>query len=79
MKRLIAATALLLLLSACGQTAELKPTAGNTLPVAPYARTDRESADELLTPVSQAAPERSVELLIRSEERAADPFDLPPE
>jgi hypothetical protein len=79
MKRLVAATALLILLAACGQTAELKPAAGNTLPVAPYGRADQPEPDELLEPPPQAAPERSVELRARSEERADDPFDLPPE
>jgi hypothetical protein len=78
MKRLSAA-ALLILLSACGQTADLKPTAGAMLPVAPYGRADRPTADELLDPTPQAAPERSVELLTRSEARADDAFDLPPE
>ena len=78
MKRLTAA-ALLIMLSACGQTADLKPTAGGTLPVAPYGRADQLTADELLDPTPQAAPERSVELLTRSEPRADDAFDLPPE
>jgi hypothetical protein len=31
-----------------------------------------------MTPPPQAAPERSVELRKRSEEREDDPFDLPP-
>ena len=36
------------------------------------------SAEDLLKPTQQAAPERSVELRKRSEERLQDPFDLPP-
>jgi hypothetical protein len=32
----------------------------------------------LLKPSPHAAPERSVELRKRSEERVQDPFDLPP-
>ena len=35
-------------------------------------------AENLLKPTPQAAPERSVELRKRSEERTDDPFDLPP-
>jgi hypothetical protein len=79
MKRLVSAIALPLLLAACGQTAELKPAAGNTMPVAPYGRADSATTEELLEPSPQAAPERSVELRARSEERQDDPFDLPPE
>ena len=67
------------LLSACGQTAELKPVAGKQLPPAPYGREDRPDAQELLVLDPQAAPARSVELRQRSEEREDDPFDLPPE
>jgi predicted small lipoprotein YifL len=65
-------------LSACGQKAALKPAAGKELPVAPYGRAERLSADRLLVTPQQSAPERSVELRKRSEERADDPFDLPP-
>lgn len=67
------------LLAACAQTAELKPASGKTLPVAPYGREDKRTAEELLQPTAQAAPERSVELQTRSEPRADDPFDLPPQ
>ena len=65
-------------LAACGQTAELKPVAGKQLPPAPYGREERKTAEQLLVPVPQAAPERSVELRSRSIEREDDPFDLPP-
>ena len=77
--RPIVACLLFLPLAACGQTAGLEPAAGNTLPVAPYGRDDQPEADELLALDPQAAPERSVELRRRSEEREDDPFDLPPE
>ena len=50
-----------------------------TLPVAPYGREDKPTAEELLATDPQSAPERSVELRRRSEEREDDPFDLPPE
>lgn len=78
--RLAALTGLLTgLLAGCGQTAELKPQAGRSLPVAPYGRGDQPSANALLTLPPQAAPERSVELRSRSEQRHDDPFDLPPQ
>jgi hypothetical protein len=49
------------------------------LPPAPYGSDHKPSAAELLKPDPQAAPQRSVELRTRSEERQDDPFDLPPE
>jgi hypothetical protein len=69
----------LVLLAACGQTRELVPPPGEELPPAPYGADHQLSAEELLVPDPQAAPERSVELRRRSEEREDDPFDLPPE
>lgn len=66
-------------LAACGVKADLKPQAGNALPVAPYGRGDQPNSAELLETTPQATPERSVELRKRSEKRADDPFDLPPE
>ena len=66
-------------LAACGNRVDLRPAAGQSLPVAPAGRDDRPTADELLVRSPQAAPERSVELRKRSEEREDDPFDLPPE
>ena len=68
----------LLALCACGVRTDLKPQAGKALPPAPYGRAERPTAAELLVPRPQAAPERSIELRKRSEERADDPFDLPP-
>jgi hypothetical protein len=69
---------LLLALAGCGVRADLKPKAGKELPVAPYGRDTRPSSAQLLETTPQAAPERSVELRKRSEERADDPFALPP-
>ncbi|MDG6078792.1 hypothetical protein E3U23_06245 [Erythrobacter litoralis] len=66
-------------LAACGQQAQLQPVAPQTLPPAPYGAETRPEADELLQLDPLAAPERSVELRTRSEEREDDPFDLPPE
>ncbi len=70
---------LLLALSACGAKTDLKPQAGAALPPAPYGRTDVPTAAQLLQAPPQAAPTRSIELRQRSEERADDPFDLPPQ
>jgi hypothetical protein len=77
--RRIAALALVLFLAACGQKARLEPLAGHMLPPAPYGAKSVPDAEKLLVLDTRAAPERSVELRKRSEERADDPFDLPPE
>ncbi len=69
----------LLALAGCGSVRDLKPAAGHELPPPPYGRSDRPSATELLQLPAQAAPSRSDELRKQSEERADDPFDLPPE
>jgi predicted small lipoprotein YifL len=66
-------------LAACGSKAALEPPPGRQLPVAAYGQDHRPNAEELLQPPEQAAPERSVELRRRSEEREDDPFDIPPE
>lgn len=68
-----------IILAACGQRAELTPVAGQTLPPKPYGAEVQPDAAELLALDPQAAPDRSVELRTRSEEREDDPFDLPPE
>jgi hypothetical protein len=77
--RKIAILGLALALAACGQRADLEPKAGQSLPPAPYGAEAQPSAEELLEMPALAAPERSVELRRRSEEREDDPFDLPPE
>ncbi|MEP2737109.1 MAG: hypothetical protein ABJP34_12530 [Erythrobacter sp.] len=68
-----------LAVTGCGQRADLEPRAGTSLPQTPYGAVTAPEAEELLTLETQAAPERSVELRRRSEEREDDPFDLPPE
>ncbi len=78
MRRLAVSAVVVVALAACGQRADLKPRAGKSLPAAPYGREDQPSAEALMKPTPQAAPERSVELRKRSEERTQDPFDLPP-
>lgn len=67
------------LLAACGQRSDIEPLASQALPPAPYGGEAAQSAEELLELETLAAPERSVELRRRSEERADDPFDLPPQ
>jgi len=76
--RLASTLALAAVLAACGQTQDLRPEVGESLPPPPFGRTDPPQPEELLALDPQAAPERSVELRRRSEEREDDPFDLPP-
>jgi len=78
MSRTAIAFALLLGLAACGQKSSLRPKPSDSPPIAPYGREEALPADVLLKPPPVAAPERSVELRKRSEEREDDPFDLPP-
>ena len=78
MKKL-AALSLAILIAACGQKADLEPQAGQALPPAPHGAEAPPDSEELLKLPALAAPERSVELRRRSEEREDDPFDLPPE
>ncbi|MDA9918465.1 lipoprotein [Erythrobacter sp.] len=68
-----------LALTACGTRSPLEPVEGTTLPPAPIGANERPSGEELLELETLAAPQRSVELRQRSEERGDDPFDLPPE
>ncbi|NNM78764.1 hypothetical protein HJG53_17900 [Sphingomonas sp. ID1715] len=68
----------MLVLAACGGREELQPTAGASLPPKPYAAEATPRPSELMTPEVQARPERSDELLRRSEQRRDDRFDLPP-
>ncbi len=79
--RAAAAPALLLscaLLAACGGRQSLKRTEDmGPMPVARGASTPA-SPDALMEPGMQARPDRDSELLRRSQERAPDPFDLPP-
>lgn len=78
-RTVLAATLIATALAACGQRADLEPRANGSLPIAPHGAETPLDAEELLHPDALAAPERSVELRRRSEEREDDPFDLPPE
>ncbi len=67
-----------LTLGGCGKKVALQPAAGKALPVAPAGAEAPLTSEQLMTPKPQARPERSDELLRRSEKRKDDPFDLPP-
>jgi hypothetical protein len=79
MTRVAIAAALILALAACGSADQLKPAAGQPLPVAPYGATATPTPKQLLTPSPQQRPQRDDELLKNSQKREPDPFDLPPQ
>ena len=66
------------LLGGCGRVADLKPAAGEPLPVKPLMARATPTPNELLTIPSYAKPSRVDELMKRSQPRPDDPFDLPP-
>jgi hypothetical protein len=65
-------------LGGCGQMAELQPARGEPLPVKPLLAKTTPTAEQLLTPPTNADPERIDELVKRSVPREPDRFDLPP-
>ena len=67
-----------LFLGACGQMAPLQPAPGQQLPVKPLLASATPTAEQLLTPPTNARPGRVDELIKRSEPRKPDRFDLPP-
>jgi hypothetical protein len=71
--------ALALALASCGGRQPLKPIEGQKMPAVPVGAAAAPTAQQLMTPSTQARPERNVELLTQSQERKDDPFDLPPE
>jgi hypothetical protein len=70
--------ALILALSACGGTQVMKPRGSASLPPKPEFAATVPTADQLMTPDDQARPQRNDELLLKSEKRRDDKFDLPP-
>jgi hypothetical protein len=66
------------ILAACGKVADLKPAAGQHLPVKPMMARTTPTPAELLTAPAYAAPERVDELMKKSQPREVDKFDLPP-
>ena len=77
MKRLVV-LGLVFALAACGAARDLKPKAGEALPIAPYGAAATPTPNQLLTASSQTRPSRTDELLTSSEERQGNEFDLPP-
>lgn len=67
-----------LLLASCGRQVDLKPAAGQPLPVKPLMAKTTPTPNELLAIPRYAKPDRIDELMKRSEPRPQDPFDLPP-
>ena len=67
-----------LLAAACGKVSPLEPAPGRSLPVKPLLAKTTPTAEQLLTPPTNADPERIDELVKRSEPRRPDRFDLPP-
>jgi len=76
--RTIVAAGALLALAACGKRDALRPEAGHSLPPKPATAAAQPTVDQLLTPSPETRPNRSDDVLRRSEERPDDRFDLPP-
>ncbi|GGE82340.1 hypothetical protein [Sphingomonas prati] len=79
MRRLILALTVCAALTACGRREALQPAEGASLPVAPSQARVQPTVDDLLTPTPSARPDRSEEVLRKSEIRQDDRFDLPPQ
>ncbi len=77
MKRLLLLA--LLPLAGCGDQQMLTPRPGAHLPVKPQTAALAPNSDQLLNPTARERPGRSDELLIRSQVRRDDRFDLPPQ
>ena len=77
MKTVVALT-IILALSACGGRQVLKPQQGTSLPPKPEFAATVPTAEALMTPDDRARPQRNDELLLKSEKRRDDKFDLPP-
>ena len=72
------AAMLLVALAGCGQRRDLRPRDGASMPPKPAFATTVPTSTQLLTPPTELRPERSEELLLKSQERPDDRFDLPP-
>ncbi|HWI86743.1 MAG TPA: hypothetical protein VNT42_10545 [Sphingomonas sp.] len=68
-----------LLLAGCGNQQTLRPPEGAALPPKPASAPVAPTPAQLLTPSAQTRPGRSDELLTKSQQRADDPFDQPPQ
>jgi hypothetical protein len=76
--RMVLGLGALLALSACGAMQQLTPAQGAALPIKPATSPTQPSAPDLLTEQTTTKPGRSDELLVKSQARADDRFDLPP-
>jgi predicted small lipoprotein YifL len=79
MIRSLLAIALLATIAGCGSRTPLKPQPGMGVVPTATAASQPETPRELMTPSTQARPERNADLLTRSQERTQDRFDLPPD
>lgn len=79
MRKAAIALGLALALAGCGSREALRPAPGQSLPPRPATAATQPTATDLLTPRPQERPDRSEELLRKSEERRDDRFDLPPQ
>ncbi len=68
-----------LALASCGNRSPLEPQVGRSLPPPVPGATEPPTVGELTNPGPQARPDRTDEILKRSEERQPDRFDLPPD
>ncbi len=67
-----------LALSACGRVGPLERTKGmRPLPVA-VGNSKPATGEQLIQPNTQSRPGRNIDILVHSDKRVADPFDLPP-
>ena len=78
MKRLVPLVAATLFVAGCGKITPLEPAPGQHLPVKPAMALTTPTAEDLLQPRTDAAPQRVDELVRKSAPRRADRFDLPP-
>jgi hypothetical protein len=67
-----------LAIAGCGRITDLKPAAGQSLPVKPLMAKATPSPNDLLKLPPYAKPDRVDELIKRSQPRQDDPFELPP-
>jgi hypothetical protein len=74
----ILAAAAALAIASCGRVTDLQPAPGRSMPVRPEMARATPTFDQLLTPPTQARPDRVDELVKRSQPRPNDPFELPP-
>jgi hypothetical protein len=67
-----------LAIASCGRVTDLEPATGQKMPVKPEMARATPTFEQLLTPPTQARPDRIDELVKKSQPRPNDPFELPP-